>query len=96
MVSSHFGYTEEYVMDHSPWWLIRKYKQASREKWEESRQRTIESFRSLMLLSDGLLNKGKGASEILPPPYEEAVKAAAEKEKKTKQYITGQWWKQTG
>ena len=62
-VSSHYHYTEEYVLSHTPDWLKRKYEQAMEEKYNESRMHTLENYKGLMLLADSLFNKGKGFEE---------------------------------
>ncbi|TWT04601.1 hypothetical protein [Planomicrobium sp. CPCC 101079] len=78
------------MLDHTPDWVKRKYEQAIEERYAESQQRTIESYKGLMLLADTLLNKGQGFNEILPPFAElnkEKVEAAEE------QFVGGSWWK---
>lgn len=78
------------MLDHTPDWVKRKYEQAIEERYAESQQRTIESYKGLMLLADTLLNKGQGFNEILPPFSElnkEKVEAAEE------QFVGGSWWK---
>lgn len=89
-MSSHYGYTEEYVLGHTPDWVKRKYEQAVEEKYNESQMRSLESYKGLMLLSDTLFNKGKGFNDILPPFKElnnKKVEAAEEK------FVGGSWWK---
>lgn len=88
-VSSYYRYTEEYVLSHTPEWLKRKYEQAVEEKYNDSRIRTFESFKGLMLLADTLFNKGQGVNEIAPP-YNEINKEKAETAQE--EFVGGSWW----
>jgi hypothetical protein len=92
-VSSHFRYTEEYVMDHSPEWLSRKYWQALKEKWEDSQSRVLEGFKSVALFADSVFNKGKNYDMFIHNSFEEAMKTNLEEPKKDySKFETGQWW----
>lgn len=91
-VSSHFRYTEEYVLDHSPAWVDRKYFQALKEKWEDSQMRTLEGFKSLALLIDSVFNKGANYSAFIQGSYEEALKMEQETEEAESNFVKGQWW----
>jgi len=85
------------VLEHTPDWVRRKYEQAQKEKWEESRSRITEGVTSLMLLVDGLFNKGKGSEEILPSSYEKAMEAQQEQiVQKEENFVKGSWWKKSG
>lgn len=90
-VSSHFRYTEEYVLDHTPAWIDRKYWQALEEKFDNSQTRVLEGFKSIALLVDSIFNKGANYSEFIQGSFKEAMKMEDKKEE-TGQYITGQWW----
>lgn len=92
-VSSHFNYTEEYVLSHTPSWVNRKSRQAQKEQFETHTQHVVEGFKSLALLIDSALNKGKSWDKILPSSLEEASELQFEKEKKNTQFIVGMWWK---
>lgn len=89
-VSSHFGYSEEYVLDHTPEWLGRKYKHMTREKMAANRQQVLNGAQSLALVFDGMFNKGKGFAEILPPTFEEWTGNA--QGVANSDYVTAQWW----
>ncbi|MEN3781498.1 hypothetical protein [Priestia megaterium] len=91
-ISSHFNYTEEYVLDHSLDWVFRKYSQAHREMWEQSTIRTQEGFKSLMLVFDSLMNKGKNFDAILPPTYEKAMELASDQKEQESEFVKGEWW----
>lgn len=88
-VSSHYRYTEEYVLGHTPDWVKRKYEQALLEKYVSSRERTLESYKGLMLLADSLFNKGKGFDDIVPS-FEKLTKK--EVETKQEEFVGGNWW----
>lgn len=91
-VSHHFNYTEEYVLDHTPAWIQRKYMQAARNDYEQQRTDIVTGFKSLALFIDSALNKGKGAASILPLPFDEAIKSKKEESHPESQFKTGQWW----
>lgn len=78
------------MLSHTPDWIKRKYEQAVEEKYNESRTRTFENFRGLMLLADTLFNKGQGANDIAPP-YEELNKEKADTAQE--EFVGGSWWK---
>jgi len=85
------------VLEHTPDWIRRKYEQALKEKWEESRSRITEGVSSLMLLVDGLFNKGKDSEEILPSSYEKAMEAQQNQiVQKEENFVKGSWWKKSG
>lgn len=92
LVSSHFQYTEEYVLDHSLDWVFRKYQQALKEQWERSTVRTQEGFKSLLLLFDSLMNKGKNYEDILPSSYEKAMEQWSGQQEEESEFVKGQWW----
>lgn len=91
-VSHHFDYTEEYVLDHSPQWIERKYMQAIRTNHEKHRLDIMTGFKSMSMIADALLNKGKDANKILPPPFDEALKMNNQEAESNSQFIEGQWW----
>lgn len=66
-MASHYGYTEEYVLSHTPEWLARKSRQAAQEKIDEHRMRIVEGFKGLALIIDLAFNKGREMDQILPP-----------------------------
>ena len=85
------------MLEHTPDWIRRKYEQALKEKWEESRSRITEGVSSLMLLVDGLFNKGKDSEEILPSSYEKAMEAQQNQiVQKEENFVKGSWWKKSG
>lgn len=92
-VSSHFSYAEEYVLSRTPEWVNRKYEQALKEKWEESQARTWEGFKSLSILLDMVMNKGKNIDSIMPPSYETARDQVRQQELPKKKFKEGTWWK---
>lgn len=91
-VSHHFGYKEEYVLDHTPEWIERKYIQAARNDHNKHRMDILTGFKSYTLLLDSLLNKGQNYNNILPPPFEEALKLKSQETKIQSQYVEGKWW----
>lgn len=88
-VASHFGYTEEYILSHTPEWLVRKSKQAVREKGEEHRLRIIEAFKGLALFVDLALNQGREIDQILPP----FNKKETDSSEPDGPFIETMWWK---
>lgn len=91
-VSSHYGYMEEYVLDHTPAWIERKYIQAMKEKHEDHRVKILESFKGISLLVDAALNKGKNQDSLLPLPFDEYFNQVEEKKRDEKEYVEGEWW----
>lgn len=92
IVSSHFGYTEEYVLDRTPEWIRRKYVQAAKEKHEAHRMNVLESFKGIALMIDSVANKGKSYDKIMPPPFDEFMDQLQEKKESKNEYIEGEWW----
>lgn len=92
-VSSHFGYSEEYILSHSPAWVNRKSGQARREQFEKHSERVLEGFKSLALLVDSALNGGKAWDKLLPSSLEEAMKLQHRNEPIKSHFVTGLWWK---
>ena len=92
-VSKHFGYTEEYVMEHTPAWIRRKFEQSQREQFSEHQRQVFAGFQSLLLLLDGAFNKGKDFNKIMPPSLEEAMKLEQQQKIAQESYIAGIWWK---
>lgn len=94
MVSSHFGYTEDYVLHKTPFWLNRKFKQADREMYENRRMQADGIQRGITIVLDVVFNNGKEADKIMPS-YEEALKRLQEhKEENNKdKFVTTMWWK---
>lgn len=78
------------MLGHTADWIRRKYEQAVEEKYNESRVRTLESYKGLMLLADTLFNKGKGFEEIIPPYNQLNIPKAESAQEK---YVGGSWWK---
>ncbi|WP_153465137.1 hypothetical protein [Sediminibacillus terrae] len=95
IVSSHFGYTEDYVLDKTPQWLGRKYQQADREKYQEKQNEIDNIFRGVSLVIEGVFNEGKNADNIMLPDYEEAIRRAAKQLNNSEhsEYVSGVWWK---
>lgn len=89
VVSSHFGYTEEYVLDRTLPWLKRKYQQASREKYEQRQIISEETMRGVLAAVTNLFG-GKNVEKILLPAYEEDTN---ENTQKADEWVTTQWWK---
>lgn len=83
------------MISHTPEWLIRKFKQASKEKFQESQLRSVEVFRGVALLADQMLNKGKAMDKILPP-FEESGVSSNQIDEQYKNHVTGTWWKKGG
>lgn len=44
IVSEHFNYLEEYVMDHHVFWIDRKFEQAERSRWNSRMLRQWDDF----------------------------------------------------
>lgn len=94
-VSSHFNYTEEYVLDKSVNWLNRKYKQADREAFEERRLQADNVQRGITVVMDLVFNEGKQAAKLMPS-YEEVIKQMYEQNQDNKQknaFVQTMWWK---
>lgn len=95
VVSSHFGYREEYVLEKTPFWLNRKFEQADRERYEERMGLAQSVFRGVSLVMDVMFNHGKGAEDILPS-YEDMKKHLmneVKKEKDESPFKKEIWWK---
>lgn len=73
-------------------WLNAKFKQAQREKWEQSQARVWEGVKSLLVTVDMAFNKGKSLKEIMPSSYEEAISQQEQKQEKEDTFIKGKWW----
>jgi hypothetical protein len=92
-VASHYGYTEEYVLSHTPEWLARKSKQAAQEKIDEHRMRIVEGFKGLALFMDMAFNKGREIDEILPPPLKRINNEKKVIEQGHQYFVEKEWWK---
>lgn len=79
------------MLEHTLEWLNRKAEQAHEEKYSESRKRTIENHKGLMLLVDSLFNQGKNFNELVPTYEETQQKKKAEPKKE--EFVGGNWWK---
>lgn len=94
VVSSHFGYKEEYVLNKTPFWLNRKFDQADRERYEERMGMAQNVFRGINLVFDVMFNKGNGVSEILPSYDEMKQRLESEqKQEKENEFKREIWWK---
>lgn len=96
-VSSHYGYTEEYVLSHTPYWLRRKVEQALNEKYDSHTSSVRGQYQSFLLLLDTMFNKGAEFDTILPPTREQAISRNTEQsdgvvESNPNQYDKTQWW----
>lgn len=78
------------MLSHTADWLRRKYEQAVEEKYNASRERSVEGFNGLRLLVDSMFNQGKGFNEILPK-FEELNKKEVKAKKDN--FVGGTWWK---
>lgn len=94
VVSSYFGYKEEYVLNKTPFWLNRKFEQADRERYEDRMGMAQNVFRGINLVFDLMFNKGKGVSEIMPS-YDEMKKRleTEQKSEKENEFKRELWWK---
>ncbi|KAB2328926.1 hypothetical protein F7731_23520 [Cytobacillus depressus] len=92
-VSSHFRYSEEYVMEHTPDWLERKYIQAMREKWEDNKTKVSSVFQSICFVLDTVFNKGAHLDSFLESSFEDVIKANNSENQNRSNFITAQWWK---
>ncbi|MFD1423429.1 hypothetical protein ACFQ4J_06690 [Laceyella tengchongensis] len=88
-MASHYGYTEEYVLSHTPEWLARKSKQATQEKIDEHRMRIVEGFKGLALFIDLAFNKGREMDQILPPLDKEKTGSSQPDDP----FLNTMWWK---
>ncbi|MDA1828529.1 MULTISPECIES: hypothetical protein [Bacillus cereus group] len=96
-VSSHYGYTEEYVLSHTPYWLRRKVEQALNEKYDSHTSSVRGQYQSFLLLLDTMFNKGAEFNTILPPTREQAISNNVQEsdevvENNPNQYDSTQWW----
>lgn len=89
VVSSHFRYTEEYVLDKTLPWLKRKFRQASREKYEQRQIVSEETMRGVLAAVTNLFG-GKNVEKILLPEYEEKTHETTQP---ADEWVTTQWWK---
>jgi hypothetical protein len=85
-VSSHFRYTEEYVLDHTFHWLKRKCEQVSREQYERRQMTSEEMMRGVIAAISGVFGESN-PEKMLLPDYEDQTQ-----EESTGDWITGQWW----
>ncbi|MFI8709939.1 hypothetical protein ACIGHG_23505 [Bacillus sp. NPDC077411] len=85
-------------MDHTPEWLIRKNKQALKDKYDKHVHTVQQQMQGYMLLFDSIFNAGRNTNDILPPTLEEAIKQQEERKTNTPtnndqdQYRKDQWW----
>ncbi|MGV7002472.1 hypothetical protein ACWA2C_27940 [Priestia megaterium] len=79
-------------MEHTLDWLNAKFKQAQKDKWEQSQVRVWEGVKSLLVTLDIALNKGKSVDKIMPPSYESALEEQQEKTVQEETFVQGQWW----
>lgn len=94
VVSSHFRYTEEYVMGKTPFWLSRKFLQADREMYEQKVTQAEAVSRGVSVVLDMIFNKGKQTKELLPS-YEDALQSVQQEQSRKTQddkFITSMWW----
>lgn len=90
-VSSHFRYTEEYVLDHSFQWLQRKFAQADREEYERTKSQSDEMMRGVVAaLSIVFGGKSDDVQKVLLPPYGKHRENAQPPNGNWRQ---DQWWK---
>nr|DAL87885.1 MAG TPA: hypothetical protein [Caudoviricetes sp.] len=92
-VSSHFRYTEEYVLDHTFGWLKRKCLQADREQYERRKMLSDETMRGTIAALSAALG-GKHAEKELLPEYEQVMQQDHKQAESKSEWVTGQWWKQ--
>ena len=95
VVSSYFGYQEEYVLNKTPFWLNRKFNQADRERYDQRLNTAYGIFQGISLALDAVFNKGKGSKEILPS-YDEMVQRLSGDHKGSKNesaFVKEIWWK---
>ncbi len=95
-VSSHFRYTEEYVLDKTFNWLKRKYRQADKEIYEQRQVISEETMRGLLAAVTGIFG-GKNANieDMLLKPYDELAEQEHTQETSRTQFVEGQWWKKS-
>ncbi|MCQ2010543.1 hypothetical protein NOM01_11000 [Sporolactobacillus sp. STSJ-5] len=87
-VSSHFRYTEEYVINHTFHWLKRKCEQANREQYEHRQMTSEETMRGVLAAISGMFGESH-PEKMLLPDYEDN----RTQEEDTGDWVTGQWWK---
>lgn len=94
MVSSHFGYKEDYVFNRSVFWLNRKYEQADREIYEDRMGLAYGVYQGISLALDVVFNNGKSMNDILPT-YDVMKERINEnvKERDQDEFVKGIWWK---
>ena len=96
MVSSYFGYTEEYVMNKTPFWLNRKFNQADRERYDKRLSESMGIYQGVSLVLDAVFNKGKESKNILVP-YDEMIKRLSEDDQegsgRESEFKKEIWWK---
>lgn len=81
------------MLEHTPGWLSRKYHQALKMQWESDQRETLNTFRALVLLMDGIFNKGRRFSDFMPESFEEVVNQQKERNNRDSQFVQGAWWK---
>lgn len=87
LISEHFSYPEEYVLDHHILWIDRKFKHAERSRYEARYTRQQDDTNSrvyLALLKTNDKQAMKDAQNYLLEPYEKAL----EKEKQLAEGIS--------
>lgn len=95
VVSSYFGYTEEYVLKKTPFWLNRKFNQADRERYDKRLNSSYAVFQGVSLVMDAVFNNGKESNNILVP-YDEMIKRLSSEEKgsgRESEFKKEIWWK---
>lgn len=84
------------MLEHTPDWLNRKFKQAQREQFDNHNTKVLEGFQSALLVLDSVFNKGKEFNKILPPSIEAAMEQTRVKEQIQSKFVEGTWWQSSG
>lgn len=77
------------MLEKSPFWVNRKYKQAHRELTFKQQSNILDVFRGALLTVDSLFNKGQLFNKILPQSQEQIEQEEHEIESN---FVSGTWW----
>lgn len=86
------------MLNHTPAWVKRKYKQAVTEKYDKHVESVYGQFKSYLLFMDSMLNEGKDFANILPPTLDAAIEQQNKQEESAsttnnqEQYDKTPWW----
>lgn len=95
-MSWFFNTTEEYVLDKTPFWLLRKYEQCEKIRYNDRRAKQSDIVGAVSQVVESVLGSMFGsdkAPDYLLPSLESLVERIKEEQKPETQFVQGEWWK---